>query len=115
MSRVAERTVVRELVFDLTDQEYVEKGKLAGQQRTRLLAVDDELEEAKKRAKLEKEKAERELNLTLSTLSSGKEARSVECIERKDFAAGKVEYYYMGVVMAERVMEPHERQGEMAI
>lgn len=111
----SERSVVRDLVFDLTDPEYVEKGKLAGQQRRALVVIEDQLEGAKKQAKLDTERAESALNLTLHVLASGKEARSVECIERKDFGLGKVEYYFDGVCMEERPLEPHERQQEMAI
>lgn len=51
----------------------------------------------------------------LTVIQAGKEARTVDCVERRNFTENKVQFLFDGQVVEERAMTSHERQQEMEV
>lgn len=105
-----DQVVTADLSFQLTTEDYAEKGKQAGRVAAELRDLEEEFDELKKDWKVKIEAKENELTDIHRTIRAGKETRRVKCIERKDFNSNRLTHLFNGEVLAERALELHERQ-----
>lgn len=108
-----ERTVERTLTFKLTEDDFSQKGKLAGNLSAELRKLESEEASVKKEWKEKLAEKEGDLYSVLSTIRKGAEDRVVKCIEQRDFNGHMVHYIFNGEVLHSRAMELHERQLEI--
>lgn len=107
--KVEDFEVKETLIFDLTDAELLNIAKT-----TSLLAVEKRSKEAVLKQIVEDKKEEikgleSDIKINLKLIETGKQGREVECIMRKNYTRGIVQYIYAGKVMKERGLEHREK------
>lgn len=109
LPKIEDFDVKENLIFDLTDAELLGLAK-----QTSLLSVQKRTKEGELKQIVENKKDEikglqYDINFNLKLIETGKQGREVDCIMRKDYTRGIVQYIFNGNVMKERALEHHEK------
>lgn len=107
---ISERKVKRKLTFKLTEEEFADKGRKAGQIGAELRKLEDEFASVKKGWSEKLTAKEEALNSLLNVIHSGEEQRDVDCTEQRDYSKNVVRYVVGGKTHEERAMTESERQ-----
>lgn len=107
------KLVKHSLKFNLTDEEKAKRGLEAADLNADIaeLTIEKKIATDEYSAKIKDRTARR--NDLLKQVKDGVENREVECIEVKNFDAGKVEYYFEGEKMHERELTEEDKQLEL--
>lgn len=109
LPKIEEFDVKETLVFDLTDPELLEIGKnvatLSAEKRMKEAALKTYTADRKDEIK----GLEADIRFNVKLIEVRKQGREVDCIMRKDYTRGIVQYIFNGVVMKERSLEHHEK------
>lgn len=113
MNNIKEVMIDKEFKFNLTEQEFAEKGKEAAALSQDLSKIQYEFKEVKETfaSRIKTKQAQR--NLLLKCINDGFEKRTVQCNMIKDFDSKLVQYWFKGELMEERAMLEGEMQIEM--
>lgn len=110
-----DKIVNKTLTFNLSEEEILEKARTATVARQDLRKKLAEFDVAKSKFKNEIAELEDIRDVNLDLVHEEKEERRVDCIERRNFESGEVEYLFNGEIMHKRPMMIEERQVEMPI
>lgn len=110
---IEEKVITKELDVKLTHIEMAEKAKAAGDLQAEIGLENQKFNTKKKDHIASVSKLQERLWNILNVCSKGKETRTVECTERRNFSACSVEYIYGGDVVETRAMEDGEFQKDM--
>jgi len=104
------RKVTKPVSIKLSEEEIGDKAKLAAAKDAELRGVDADFDRVKKSYKAKMETLRGEIDGLLRVINDGEEERQAECEEIHDFNTNRVVTMYLGSIIEERAMEPHERQ-----
>lgn len=109
LPKIEEFDVKETLVFDLTDTELLEIGKnvatLSAEKRQKEAALKSYTADRKDEIK----GLEADIRFNVKLIEVRKQGKEVDCIMRKDYTRGIVQWLFNGTVMKERGLESHER------
>ena len=118
MSRKAQpkgTKVTKEFLFDLTEQEFAEKGKAAAALCQEVKDLDVQFEEVKDNWKAKIKAREAKRDDILAVIHAKKEKRSVESVLVKNYDTKEMEYWFEGKVVERRTMTADEVQTELPL
>jgi hypothetical protein len=107
---VHEEKIQHVVTFDLTEEEFVAKGRLAAQLNAEISKLNLEFDVAKRKHKAETSLKEEEIDRVLSIIRRGKEDREVEVTKVIDYYVGIVRFLHKGRLVEERPMRNDEKQ-----
>lgn len=107
-----ERKVIKDFYFELTEKDRVEKSNQLGELFHEKSELTTELEVTKNRINPQVKDLDGRISHVLGLFDVGRELRTVECMEKFDYATDKVEYIFEGEVMDSRAMNDADRQLE---
>lgn len=110
---IQEAKIQRVLTFLLTNDEIAERVTRAVKLRSQIAEIETEADDAKQVFKGRIAEKTGELSKLYGIEATRQEERLVNCLERRDFSLGMVQYLFDGKVMEERTMTAGERQTEM--
>lgn len=109
LPKIEDFDVKETLVFDLTDPELLQISKtvaaLSKEKREKEATLKQYISDRKDEIK----GVDADIRFNIKLIEVGKQGREVECIMRKDYTRGIVQWIYEGKVMKERGLESHER------
>jgi hypothetical protein len=109
LPKIEDFDVKETLVFDLTDPELLEIGKnvatLSAEKRTKEALLKGYIADRKDEIK----GLEADIRFNVKLIEVRKQGKEVDCIMRKDYTRGIVQFIFAGNVMKERALEHHEK------
>lgn len=109
LPKIEEFDVKETLVFDLTDTELLEIGKNVASLSTEKRIKEAQLKSYVADRKDEIKGLEADLKFNIKLIEVRKQGRETDCVMRKDYTRGIVQWIFNGKVMKERGLESHER------
>ena len=104
------KVVMKELWFDLTEEDYANKARRIAQLQESIEAEQEVFDTAKAKFKAAEQRMESEIGIEVRAIRRKKEERLVECNQVHDFARAEVYYEHGGTIYERRAMELSERQ-----
>lgn len=112
-AEVKEKTVQKDLMFELTEKERVKKQDEFRDVDNDIGSLKNEIAEFRRAKNAEIKELQVTKTKLNKILEENAEPRNVKCTVRYIFATNKVQYVYKGEVMEERELEDWERQDEL--
>lgn len=109
LPKIEEFEVKETLVFDLTDAELLSIAKQVANLTVEKREKESTLKSYVADRKDELKGLDADIRFNVKLIEVGKQGRETECIMRKDYTRGIVEWIFNGKVMKARGLESHER------
>lgn len=107
--------VTKEFEFDLTNEEFAERGKQAAALAGEVLSLELEFEEVKETWKAKIKSREAKRDDLLAAIRAKKEKRTVEATMVKDFDSKEIQYWVGGAIVERRTMTAEELQQDLPL
>ena len=108
--KVEEIDARENLIFDLTDADILKIADIVANISKELREKEAKLHAIQKDMKDSIKGLESDLRFHHKLIETKKEGRDVDCVCRKNYTRGIVQYVFNGVVMKERAMDSYEQQ-----
>lgn len=109
LPKIEEFDVKENLVFDLTDTELLQISKTVAALSREKREAEGALKSYVADRKDEIKGLDADIRFNIKLIEVGKQGRDTECVMRKDYTRGIVQWIFNGKVMKERGLESHER------
>lgn len=107
--KIEEFDVKENLVFDLTDAELLQISKTVAALSREKREKESHLKAYTSDRKDEIKGLDADIRFNIKLIEVGKQGRDTDCIMRKDYTRGIIQWIFNGKVMKERGLEAHER------